>query len=107
MPRGHFILEQPVFSYLVLTCVNDDITSRTLLAMMLFTDGSAGTLDADLYTFKIVSASDESMHDAHRSKRVDRPGRTKARISRRTAPLQINLLHFRQDARPVGARDIR
>jgi len=58
------------------TLLNEVIQSRTQLARALSINGAAGTIDADLYTFKMVSASAESMHAAHRSKRVCRPGRT-------------------------------
>ena len=70
-------------------------------------DGAAGTLDADLYTFKMALAIAESMQEAQRNKSVYRPGRTNTQTSRRTAPLWMACLHFRQHARPVGARDMR
>jgi hypothetical protein len=89
------------------TLLNEFMRSRTQLARALSTSGAAGTLAADLYTFKMVSASAESMHAAQRNKSVYRPGRTNTQISRRTAPLWMACLHFRQHARPVGARDMR
>ena len=67
--------------------LNEVMLSRTQLTRELSTNGAAGTLDADLYTFKMASAIAESMHEAQRSNRVYRPGRTNTQISRRTAPL--------------------
>ena len=87
--------------------LNELMRSRTQLARALSTSGAAGTLAADLYTFKMVSANAESMHAAHRTKSVHRPGRTNTQISRRTAPFLMARLHFLQHARPVGARDMR
>ena len=83
------------------------IRPRTRAAEAGSTDGSAGTLDADVYTFKMALAIAVSMHEAQRMRSVYRPGRTNTQISRRTAPLRMVCLHLRQRARPVGARDMR
>ena len=98
-------LELTPYHYIPL--LNEVMWSRTQLARALSTNGAAGTLDAVLYTFKMVSASAKSMHAAHRTKSVHRPGRTNTQISRRTAPFLMARLHFLQHARPVGARDMR
>ena len=92
---------------LLLPSLHEVILFRTRATDAWSTDGSAGTLDADVYTFKMARAIAESMHEAQRNKSVYRPGRTNMQISRRTAPLWMTRLHFRQHARPVGAKDMR
>ena len=64
---------------------------------------SAGTRSEVACVDSTAVAKAVSMHAVQRSSTVDRPGRTKAQISTRAAPLEMALRHLRHFPRPVGA----
>ena len=80
------------------------IVSRICTASEAFRAASAGTRSELECVASTAVANAASMHAVQRSSTVDRPGRTKAQISTRGAPLAIALRHLRQRPRPVGAR---